>query len=77
MKLSEQLRKWRAERPDEWTMDRFIALAEHLESEAKKIECEAILKAVRATQTQERIDDDMRFVIRPSKLEAYARGLLE
>jgi hypothetical protein len=77
MKLSEQLRKWRAERPDEWTMDRFIALADHLESEARKIECEAILKAIRCTQIQERIDDDMRFIIKPSRLEDYAKGLIK
>ena len=29
--LSEDLKYWRAERPDEWTMDRFIAKAEALE----------------------------------------------
>lgn len=34
MKLSEQLRYWRAERPDEWKMDEFIRLAEELEREA-------------------------------------------
>ena len=31
MKLSEDLRKWRAERPDEWIMDRFIESAKNLE----------------------------------------------
>ena len=31
MKLSDDLKKWRAERPDEWTMDRFIRAAEKLE----------------------------------------------
>jgi len=30
--LSEDLKMWRAERPDEWTMDRFIRKAEKLES---------------------------------------------
>ena len=30
-KLSEDLKDWRAERPDEYTMDRFIRLAEKLE----------------------------------------------
>ena len=29
--LSEDLKHWRAERPDEWTMDRFIRAAEKLE----------------------------------------------
>ena len=29
--LSEDLKYWRAERPDEWTMDRFIRAAEKLE----------------------------------------------
>ena len=31
LKLSEDMMKWRAERPDEWTMDRFIRAAEKLE----------------------------------------------
>ena len=31
IKLSDDLKKWRAERPDEWTMDRFIRAAEKLE----------------------------------------------
>jgi hypothetical protein len=31
-KLSYDLRYWRAERPDEWTMDRFIRKAEALEA---------------------------------------------
>lgn len=36
MRLSEDLQKWRAERPDEYTMDRFIKEATRLESvEAK------------------------------------------
>lgn len=38
MKLSEDLKKWRAERPDEWTMDRFIAAAEKLEGKEKAYE---------------------------------------
>lgn len=29
--LSDDLKSWRAERPDEWTMDRFISGAVHLE----------------------------------------------
>jgi len=33
MKLSEDLSKWRAERPDEWTMDRFIGKAKNLEND--------------------------------------------
>ncbi len=32
MKLSKQLRQWRAERPGEYTMDRFIKEAERLEA---------------------------------------------
>lgn len=32
MILSKQLKQCRAERPDEWTMDRFIREAEKLES---------------------------------------------
>lgn len=31
MKLSEDLAYWRCERPDEWTMDRFIRKAKDLE----------------------------------------------
>jgi hypothetical protein len=38
LKLSEDLKKWRAERPDEWTMDRFIEKAEELEKSLKAIE---------------------------------------
>ena len=33
MKLSEELNKWRCERPDEWKMDEFIREAERLECE--------------------------------------------
>ena len=33
IKLSEDLRYWRAERPDEWTMDRFIREAEKMEKQ--------------------------------------------
>ena len=36
--LSEDLKHWRAERPDEWTMDRFIGKAEALEIFAQKNE---------------------------------------
>lgn len=36
MRLSEDLRKWRAERPDEWTMDRFIQEATRLEALEEK-----------------------------------------
>lgn len=31
--LPQDLKLWRAERPDEWTMDRFIQKAERLETE--------------------------------------------
>ena len=31
--LSESLKLWRAERPDEWTMDRFIREAERMEKQ--------------------------------------------
>lgn len=33
MKLSEQLKKARADRPDEWVMDRYIKLAVEMENE--------------------------------------------
>ena len=36
-KLSEGLKMWRAERPDEWIMDRFIKGAEGLEQENAKL----------------------------------------
>ena len=36
--MSEDLKHWRAERPDEWTMDRFIGKAEALEIFAQKNE---------------------------------------
>lgn len=35
IKLSDDLKYWRAERPDEWTMDRFIKKAEELEEDPK------------------------------------------
>ena len=35
MKLSDDLKKWRAERPDEWTMDRFIKQATEIEQGLK------------------------------------------
>jgi hypothetical protein len=34
MKLSDKLRQWRADRPDEWKMDEFIRMAEELERDA-------------------------------------------
>ena len=37
MKLSDDLKKWRADRPDEWTMDRFIAAAIELEERLKPV----------------------------------------
>lgn len=39
--LSEDLKYWRAERPDEWIMDRFIQKAEALERYAQKENKEA------------------------------------
>lgn len=36
MKLSENLKYWRAERPSEWIMDEFIKQAEKIESLCKK-----------------------------------------
>lgn len=41
MKLSEDLKRWRAERPDEWTMDRFVKMAEELEisDNTKYLQC--------------------------------------
>jgi hypothetical protein len=36
MRLSDDLRKWRADRPDEWTMDRFIQESTRLEAEVEK-----------------------------------------
>jgi hypothetical protein len=36
MKLSEYLKSWRADRPDEWKMDEFIRAAEHLEAEVER-----------------------------------------
>lgn len=37
LKLSEDLDKWRCERPDEWTMDRFIKAAKKLEEYLEEI----------------------------------------
>ena len=36
MKLSERMREFRSDRPDEWTMDDFIREAEKLESALQK-----------------------------------------
>ena len=40
-KLSDDLKFWRAERPDEWTMDRFITQAIELEKRPEII-CECL-----------------------------------
>ena len=37
MTLIEDLKRWRAERPDEWTMDRFIKKAVELEQRNKEL----------------------------------------
>lgn len=77
MKLSEHLKQWRAERPSEWKMDEFIRAAELMELDVRKIESAAILKASKILTIQERIDDDMVKIIRPSALEKYAQELLK
>jgi exonuclease VII small subunit len=38
MKLSEELKHWRIERPDEWKMDDFIRKAQELEEEVDRLE---------------------------------------
>lgn len=45
MKLSVELERWRADRPDEWKMDEFIRNAEKLESERDALE--ATVEALR------------------------------
>jgi len=63
MKLSERLKSWRAERPDEWTMDEFIRLAEVLEKENFRLaagQCVHILGVV---------GDDHGHTICPATLE--------
>jgi len=42
MNLSEQLQKARADRPDEWTMDRFARLATELEEKVEKLKAPAL-----------------------------------
>ncbi len=37
IKLSEDIKYWRAERPDEWTMDEFIRAAQKLERELSEL----------------------------------------
>ncbi len=49
--LSEMLKQWRAERPDEWTMDEFIRAAQQLEAatsaqEARVRELEEALREI-------------------------------
>ncbi len=63
--LVEDIKFWRAERPDEWTMDRFIRKAKELEAEnkryneaLKKIAClDAQGIAQEALNPKERNDD--------------------
>jgi len=38
MKLSEELEKWRADRPDEWKMDEFIRNADALEKQLAELQ---------------------------------------
>jgi len=58
MRLSEDLRKWRADRPDEWTMDRFIQEAARLEAVVEKF-----------TSTNSAMD-----AIRKAYIEGYSMG---
>jgi len=37
IKLSEDIKYWRAERPDEWTMDEFVRAAQKLERELSEL----------------------------------------
>lgn len=37
IKLSDDIKYWRAERPDEWVMDRFIKTSEQLESDNSQL----------------------------------------
>ena len=40
MRLSEDIKKWRSERPDEWTMDRFYLEALRLEAVEEKLKAD-------------------------------------
>ena len=40
IKLSEDIKYWRAERPDEWTMDEFVRAAQKLERELAELATE-------------------------------------
>jgi len=55
MKLSEDLRNCRIDRPDEWTMDRFIRKAKRLENDAMSL--------IRAENVNDRQYDKMIKVI--------------
>ena len=52
IELSEDLKWWRAERPDEWTMDRFIAKAEEYEAALDDLlkACKPYLQRKKMTQ---------------------------
>ena len=45
MKFSEDLKRCRSDRPDEWTMDRFIKRAENIEQWLEWIAAHSILDA--------------------------------
>ena len=40
IKLSEDIKYWRAERPDEWTMDEFVRAAQKLERELVELKAQ-------------------------------------
>lgn len=51
--LSEDLQFWRAERPDEWTMDNFIQKATSLEEEIADLKDELRLNTMKFNIIQE------------------------
>lgn len=61
-KLGKKIQYWRAERPDEWTMDEFIRDADALEAKVKELENEL-------NRSKERINELNDYIIgnRPDK----------
>ena len=65
MRLSDDIKKWRAERPDEWTMDRFYLEALRLEAVEEKVLQSDNKRMVQGVKTQicPECNGDARYVL--------------
>jgi hypothetical protein len=68
MKLSEQLKRARTDRPDEWTMDRYIAKATEMEEALDKIEKARKAAILVERYANQRVIEELEMILDRTKL---------